>query len=269
MNKPRAPHGEGDPHVLLGRIVDAATDLAHLVTRKASLSESATNAPSGLLDALKKSKHALDYADHIIGEVVEIHPNLSRKEWLIRMGEARYAFLTAAPGTFEATPIDLNPTVATPSEKRTMEVQTGILPCRHGVVGYCEQCALQDPYELGEKKPRLASASATAPSQTEILYIIDKEAKAWEAQNMTIVANAIHAVRVTVMLLFKGHTLTPRPEERDIRPAATRVLEMLEAEGYGSTEPTDALRSALECRECPTGDCDDCPRKPARWVPQS
>lgn len=58
-------------------------------------------------------------------------------------------------------------------------------------------------------------------------------------------------------------------EFKEIRPAAARVLEMLESEGYGSTEPTDALRSALECSECPSGDCDDCPRKPARWVPQS
>lgn len=37
--RPPAPEDKDDPHVLLGRIVDAATDLAHLVTRKAPVSE--------------------------------------------------------------------------------------------------------------------------------------------------------------------------------------------------------------------------------------
>ena len=30
-------------------------------------------------------------------------------------------------------------------------------PCEHGVVGYCETCALSDPGELGERKPQLVS----------------------------------------------------------------------------------------------------------------
>lgn len=29
------------------------------------------------------------------------------------------------------------------------------LTCEHGVIGYCEPCALRDPGEYGEEKPRL------------------------------------------------------------------------------------------------------------------
>lgn len=30
------------------------------------------------------------------------------------------------------------------------------LTCEHGTVGYCEPCALVDPGELGEQKPKIA-----------------------------------------------------------------------------------------------------------------
>lgn len=28
------------------------------------------------------------------------------------------------------------------------------------------------------------------------------------------------------------------------------------------------IKASTECNECPDGNCEDCPRKPARWYPQ-
>lgn len=70
-------------------------------------------------------------------------------------------------------------------------------------------------------------------------------------------------------------------EREDLR-AALKALVRINEEDYAPwrIEPDSELglamagaRKALttwgttECRECPSGDCSDCPRKPARWNP--
>lgn len=68
--------------------------------------------------------------------------------------------------------------------RESLASQSGRITCEHGVVGYCEPCALRDHGELGETKPRLVAVLSRRKSSRELV----EEARrtllaAWEKSN--------------------------------------------------------------------------------------
>ena len=92
--------------------------------------------------------------------VISVEPTYHHQKAAAVIGEAIKA-LSNAPSAIER-------------KGDFVTIQTGILPCRHGVVGYCEQCNLQDPYELGERKPYLCAAAPAPASEQAAIERIEE-----------------------------------------------------------------------------------------------